>query len=114
MSTPSSPSGFSSPLGSSSPPGFTSLGRASSLAVDARSLNELKRNAKSNPDQALRQAAAQFEAVFMNMLMKSMREALPQDDPLNTESTRMYAGMLDQQYAQNLSGSHPISSCSTR
>ena len=109
MSTPSLPSGFSSPLGSispgsSSPPGFSSPGRASSLAVDARSLNELKRNAKSNPDQALRQAAAQFEAVFMNMLMKSMREALPQDDPLNTESTRMYTGMLDQQYAQNLSG----------
>ncbi|MFM9968775.1 MAG: flagellar assembly peptidoglycan hydrolase FlgJ [Burkholderiales bacterium] len=77
---------------------------ASSLAADARSLNELKRGAKTNPDQALRQAAAQFEAVFMNMLMKSMRESLPQNDPLNTESTRMFTGMLDQQYAQGLSG----------
>jgi len=76
----------------------------SSLAVDARALNELKRSAKANPDEALKKAATQFEAVFMNMLMKSMREALPQEDPMASESTRMFTGMLDQQYAQSLSG----------
>jgi flagellar protein FlgJ len=79
-------------------------GLASNLAADARSLEELKRSAKSNPDAAIKKAASQFEAVFMNMLLKSMREALPNSDPLASEGTRMMSGMLDQQYAQNLSG----------
>lgn len=77
---------------------------SSSLAADARSLNELKRSAKANPDEALKKAATQFEAVFMNMLMKSMREALPHEDPMASESTRMFTGMLDQQYAQSFAG----------
>jgi peptidoglycan hydrolase FlgJ len=77
---------------------------ASALAADARSLDQLRSTAKSDPQGALRQAAAQFETVFMNMLLKSMRDALPHEDPLASEASRTYTGMLDQQMAQGLSG----------
>lgn len=77
---------------------------ATSLAADARSLDQLRRTAKADPQGALRQAATQFETVFMNMLLKSMRDALPNEDPLASDASRTYTGMLDQQFAQGLSG----------
>lgn len=73
------------------------------LAVDAQSVDKLRLQARKDPDQALKAAARQFEALFMNMLLKSMREAAPQDGPLNSEQTRLYTSLLDQQLAQNLS-----------
>lgn len=72
------------------------------LAIDAKSLDRLKLQAKDSPDKALRAAATQFEAVFMNMLMKSMRDTLGQDGPFDSQQTKMYTGMLDQQMAQKL------------
>jgi len=73
------------------------------LAVDSKSLETLKRQAKASPQQATRQAAQQFEAMFMNMLLKSMREALPNSDPLASSGSKMYSGMLDSELAQKLS-----------
>lgn len=76
---------------------------SSSFALDSRALNTLKNQARDAPDKALRQAASQFESVFMNMLLKSMRDTLPQDGPLDSQQTKMYTGMLDQQMSQKLS-----------
>lgn len=72
------------------------------LAVDTRSLDGLKARAQAQPEAALKQAATQFEAVFMNMLLKSMRESLPQDGPFASDTTRTYTTMLDQQLAQKM------------
>ena len=52
---------------------------SSKLAVDAKSVDDLHLMAKKNPDEALQKVAQQFEALFMNMLLKSMREATPKD-----------------------------------
>ncbi len=73
------------------------------LALDGRSLDTLRLQAKQNPEQALKGVAQQFEAVFLQMLLKSMRDATPQDGPMESEQTRMYTSMLDQQMAQSLS-----------
>jgi flagellar protein FlgJ len=73
-----------------------------SLAIDSQSLNKLRLQAKQTPDQALKAAAQQFESVFMNMMLKSMRDATPQDGVFDSEQTRMFTGMLDQQLAQNM------------
>jgi flagellar protein FlgJ len=75
---------------------------SSKFALDVQSVNQLKLDAKQSSPEALKAAARQFEAVFMNMLMKSMREATPQDGMFDSEQTRMYTSMLDQQLAQNL------------
>lgn len=75
---------------------------SSKFALDVQSVNQLKLDARQSSPEALKAAARQFEAVFMNMLMKSMREATPQDGLFDSEQTRMYTSMLDQQLAQNL------------
>ena len=74
-----------------------------SLAASAQSLDKLRAQAKQAPDQALKAAAQQFETVFMNMMLKSMRDATPQDGMFDSEQTKMFTGMLDQQLAQNMS-----------
>ena len=73
------------------------------LALDARSLDTLRLQAKQNPEQANKAVAQQFEAVFLQMVLKSMRDATPQDGPTDSDQTRMYTSMLDQQIAQSLS-----------
>lgn len=72
------------------------------LALDTQSLEQLRAQARQSPDQALKAAAQQFESVFLNMMLKSMREATPQDGMFDSEQTRMFTGMLDQQLAQNM------------
>src|SRR5512134_3675214 len=73
-----------------------------SLAANSQSLDKLRAQARQSPDQALKAAAQQFEAVFLNMMLKSMREATPQDGMFDNEQTKMFTGMLDQQLAQNM------------
>ncbi|MDP1633819.1 MAG: flagellar assembly peptidoglycan hydrolase FlgJ, partial [Gallionellaceae bacterium] len=70
---------------------------------DTQSLEQLRGQARHSPDQALKAAAQQFESVFLNMMLKSMRDATPQDGMFDSEQTKMFTGMLDQQLAQNMS-----------
>jgi len=77
----------------------------SSFALDARALSDLKRSARDNPNQSLKQVASQFESVFMNMMLKSMRDTVGQDGAMDSDASRAYTGMLDQQLAQALSSS---------
>ena len=72
------------------------------LAIDVQDVNALRQSAKQNSPEALKAAAKQFEALFMNMVMKSMRDATPQDGPFDSEQSKMYTSMLDQQISQNL------------
>lgn len=75
---------------------------SSKFALDLQGLNQLRLDARQSSPEALKQAAQQFEALFMNMLMKSMREATPQDGPFDSDQTRMYTSMLDQQRSQRM------------
>ena len=75
---------------------------AQSLALDSQSLDGLRLQAKQEPDRALKLAAKQFETVFMNMMMKSMREATPQEGMFDSEQTKMFTSMLDQQLSENM------------
>lgn len=72
------------------------------LAIDANSLNNLKQAAKENSPEAIKGVAKQFEAIFMNMMLKSMREATPQDSLLDNDQSRTFISMLDQQLTNNL------------
>ncbi|OGS94596.1 MAG: flagellar rod assembly protein/muramidase FlgJ [Gallionellales bacterium RBG_16_56_9] len=78
------------------------LDTAATLALDTQGLEQLRAQARQSPDQALKAAAQQFEAVFLNMMLKSMREATPQDGIFDSEQTRMFTGMLDQQLTQSM------------
>ncbi len=73
------------------------------LAIDANGLNNLKQAAKENSPEAIKDVAKQFEAIFMNMMLKSMREASTQDSPFDNEQSRTFTSMFDQQLSTNLS-----------
>jgi len=75
-----------------------------SLASDGRSLESLKRDAARDPEGAARKAAAQFEALFMQMVLKSMRESVPRSGMLEGPGADVYQGMLDTQLAQSMTG----------
>lgn len=72
------------------------------LAIDVKDVNELRTSARQNSPEALKGAAKQFEALFMNMVLKSMREATPQEGLFDSQQSRMYTSMLDQQLSQTL------------
>ena len=67
------------------------------LALDANGLTSLKKTAKDNSPEAIKGVAKQFEAVFINMMLKSMREATPQDGMFDNDQTKMFTGMLQHQ-----------------
>lgn len=71
---------------------------------DTRALGDIKRLAKDGDPQALKAAARQFEALFLQMVLKSMRDATPKDGLFDSDQTRMYESLLDQQLAQVMSG----------
>ncbi|MDY4373189.1 flagellar assembly peptidoglycan hydrolase FlgJ [Pectobacterium carotovorum] len=74
-------------------------------AYDAQSLNTLKREVSGNPQskEGIRAVAQQMEGVFVQLMMKSMRSAIPQDGLFNSDQTRLYTSMYDQQIAQEIS-----------
>ena len=72
------------------------------LALDANNLDRLKRAAHDNSPAAIKATASQFEALFVNMMLKSMRDATPQDGPFDNEQSRTFTAMLDQQLSQNI------------
>jgi flagellar protein FlgJ len=75
---------------------------SASLALDSKGMGELRQSARAGSPEALKAASTQFEAMFINMMMKSMREATPQEGMLDNQQTKMFTTMLDQQTSQNL------------
>jgi flagellar protein FlgJ len=73
------------------------------FALDVQGFDAMRAQAGSSPQQALKSTAKQFDAVFMQMMLKSMREATPQDGILDSNDSKQYQSMLDQQLAQQLS-----------
>lgn len=74
-------------------------------AFDIKSAQDLRTQFAKNPQEGLKAAAEQFEAMFLQQVMKSMRDTVPQDGLLNSDSSRFYTSLLDQQMAQNMASS---------
>jgi flagellar protein FlgJ len=73
------------------------------FALDVQAVNELRAGGKKTGQAGLEAAARQFEALFLNMMLKSMREATPKDSLMDSEQSRLYTSMLDQQLSQSMS-----------
>lgn len=74
----------------------------SSQGLDGRALDSLRRDAARDPKSATRQAAVQFESMFMQLVMKSMRDATQKADGSPTADT--FTSMLDSQFAKQFAG----------
>ncbi|GAA77149.1 MAG: flagellar assembly peptidoglycan hydrolase FlgJ [Colwellia sp.] len=83
---------------------FFDLGNLDSLRKEALSGGDASTDASKA---ALKKAAAQFEAIFTQMLLKSMRKANEafedKESPLNSSSVKFFEDMHDQQLSTELS-----------
>lgn len=73
--------------------------------TDLNSLAKLKTEARKESPEALKETAKQFEAVFLNHVLKTMRETKLADGILDNDQSKFYGEMYDQQLASNLAGS---------
>lgn len=74
------------------------------LGGDARGLATLRSEAARDPKAAAKEAAKQFEALFMQELMKSMRAASTQTGLFDNEASKLGTEMLDSQLATQFAG----------
>ena len=73
--------------------------------TDLNRLNNLKNGADRDSEGNVRKVAQEFESVFLNQMLKSMRsanEVLAQDSPFNSQTTKQFQDMYDQQLSVNL------------
>ena len=94
---------MTTPLNSPSPmpPSSGVAAPAADTYTDLNGLAALK-NAPSSPE-AIRAVAQQVEALFLQMMLKSMRDASDADGELESNETSMYQDMFDKQVALTLS-----------
>ncbi|UYG02104.1 flagellar assembly peptidoglycan hydrolase FlgJ [Halomonas sp. LR3S48] len=74
------------------------------FALDVQGLERLKHTARQDSAAGLRGAAQQFEALFLQMMLKSMRDTIPDGGLLDSQQGEFYQSMLDQQWAQTMAG----------
>lgn len=76
---------------------------AARIYTNLQGLNDLRLAARKDTDATLEEVAAQFEAMFIQMMLKSMRDASLADGIFDSDQSRMYTEMFDQQLALDLS-----------
>lgn len=70
------------------------------FALDMQGFQRLQHTARVDPEKGVESAAQQFEALFVQMMVKSMRDAVPTSGLMDSRQTDFYQSMLDQQWSQ--------------
>lgn len=71
--------------------------------TDFQGLAALRAGARDNSEESLREIAGQFEAIFIQMMLKSMRDANLGEGLMDSDHVKTYQSMFDQQIAIDLS-----------
>jgi flagellar protein FlgJ len=82
---------------------FTNINSAKSYN-DFTALGELRGKAQRNDAGAMRESAEQFEALFIQMMLKSMREAssVMKSDLLHNNAQETFEGMYDKEISMQM------------
>lgn len=80
-------------------PGLSSA----SLYNDMQGLSRLRVDAREETPEAIRAVAREFEAIFMQMMLKNMREASLGEGMMESDQGKFYQEMFDKQIAASLS-----------
>src|SRR5689334_13056788 len=72
------------------------------IYTDFSGLTALKKSARSNDPDALRQVAKQYESLFARMMIKSMRDAVGKDPMFGSDQEQSYQEMYDDQLSIEL------------
>lgn len=73
------------------------------IYTDFSSLTRLKKGAREQSPEAIRQVARQFESLFVQMMLKSMRDTVPENEMFGSNAERTYRDMYDKQLSMNIS-----------
>jgi len=71
--------------------------------TDIQGLERLRNSAKDESPDTLRAVAKQFEALFMQMMLKNMRDASLGDGIFDNDQTKFYQEMFDKQISISMS-----------
>lgn len=72
-------------------------------SLDFQGLGELRARAQGRDEAATLQTAQQFEAMFIQMMLKSMRDAVPKDKLIQSKAMDSFEAMYDREIAVALS-----------
>src|SRR6218665_1870070 len=81
-----------------------SFNAGNSLNSDTRSIDALRAAAARDPKSSIKEAAKQFEPLFMQEVMKSMRASTLSTGMLENSATQLGTEMLDTQFAGKMTG----------
>ena len=81
---------------------MTSLNTSAS-ALDFAQIAQLKSNAKADESGSVKEVAQQFESIFINMMLQSMRKATERSGLMDSDAAQTYESMFDQELALHLS-----------
>ena len=74
-----------------------------STYTDFQGFTALRGEAKGQSPEVIKKVAKQFESLFVQMMLKSMRDTMPEEGLLNSKQQRMYQDMYDKQISLNIS-----------
>ena len=75
---------------------------AGAIYNDFSQFSALRADAAKNPNAALEEVASQFESIFLQQMLKSMRDATVKSDLFDSSQMETYQSMADQQLALQL------------
>ncbi len=78
------------------------------LYADFQKLTQLKKGAREDNPETIRQVAKQFESLFVQMMLKSMRDTVPENELFGSNSERVYRDMYDKQLSLNIANGKGI------
>jgi len=70
--------------------------------LDFEGLAGLRGDAARSPDKAVRTTAEQFEAYFIQQMMKTMRESVEKSDLVDSGNMDMYQDLMDKEVAMQM------------
>ena len=73
------------------------------IANDFQSLAVLKKGAREQSPEAIKKVAKEFEALFVKMMLKSMRDTVPENELFGSKAEKMYQDMYDKQLSTEIS-----------
>ena len=75
---------------------------------DTAALAQLKFDARVDPNAEAKQVSRQFEAVFINQLLQSMRKATIKSDLFQSDARKTYESLFDREIANQISSGQGI------
>jgi len=84
-------------INNSAPPPASANTDVAGSYLDFGGLGKLKGKAHTDAKAATRETAQQFEAMFLQMMMKSMRDATPKSDLIESSAKDTFEAMFDKE-----------------